>query len=113
MTSSLLTRGDVGIFGVRYASTTTADIITLNIDTRFPIGQSVRLNPRIRIDYRENTMDQSTQWSYRPGLRLQYRWGRHMRLELEAGREFVQREMAIANQDRESYFVNLGYQFFY
>ena len=36
-----------------------------------------------------------------------------MRLELEAGREFVQRDMTLVDQDRESYFVNLGYQFFY
>lgn len=113
VTSSLLTQGDVGILGVRFATTATADIYTFSVDTRFPLGRALRLNPRIRVDYRENTVDQSTQWNYRPGLRLQYRWGRHMRLELEAGREFVQRDMELIDQDRESYFVNLGYQFFY
>ena len=48
-----------------------------------------------------------------PGLRLQYRLGRRMRLEFEAGKQFSVRDMGNSDMDRESYFVNAGYQFFY
>jgi hypothetical protein len=36
-----------------------------------------------------------------------------LRLEFEAGKQFSQRDMELTDLDRESYFVNLGYQFFY
>jgi len=111
--SSLFTEGDVGIVGLRYAVSDTTDVYSINIDTRFPIGRSWRINPRLRVDYREINSDQSTQWIYTPGLRLQYRMGRRVRLQLEAGKQFSQRDMAGTDVDRESYFINAGYQFFY
>lgn len=111
--SSIFTEGDVAIVGTRYAVTDTTDIYSFNIDMRFPIGRSWRINPRLRVDYREINADQTTQWIYTPGLRLQYRLGRKIRLELEAGKQFSVREMANTDLDRESYFVNVGYQFFY
>jgi hypothetical protein len=111
--SSILTEGDVAIVGTRYAVTDTTDIYSFNIDMRFPIGRNWRINPRLRVDYREINTDQTTQWIYTPGLRLQYRMGRKIRLEFEAGKQFSERDMANTDLDRESYFVNVGYQFFY
>jgi hypothetical protein len=111
--SSIFTEGDVGIVGLRYAVSDTTDVYSISIDTRFPIGRSWRINPRLRVDYREISSDQSTQWIYMPGLRLQYRLGRRVRLEFEAGKQYSVREMTGTDVDRESYFVNAGYQFFY
>lgn len=111
--SSLFTERDVTIFGLRFAESGTSDIYTLNIDTRFSIGRSWRVSPRLRVDYREITTDDSEQWIYTPGLRLEYRWGRKVRLELMAGKQFSQRESSSLDQDRESYYVSLGYQLFF
>ena len=111
--SSLFTEGDVGIVGLRYAVSDTTDVYSINLDTRFPIGRSWRINPRLRVDYREIKSDQSTQWIYTPGVRVQYRMGRRLRFELEAGKQYSQRESQTMDVDRESYFVNVGYQFFY
>jgi len=111
--SSLFTEGDVGIVGLRYAVSETTDVYSINMDMRFPLGRAWRINPRVRIDYREINSDQSTQWIYTPGIRVQYRPARRLRLELEAGKQFSQRDMELTNLDRESYFINLGYQFFY
>ncbi len=111
--SSLFTEGDVGIFGVRYAVSETTDVYSTTFDTRFPIGRAWRISPRLRIDYREIKTDQSTQWIYTPGLRVQYRMGRRVRFELQTGKQFSTREMARSDQDRESWFVNAGYQLFF
>ena len=111
--SSLFREGDVGIFSVRYATSNSADVYTLNLDTRFPMGRSWRINPRLRVDYREINSDQSTQWTYTPGLRLQYRLGRRGRIELDAGKRFSSRELEDTNLDQESYFINIGYQLYY
>jgi len=111
--SSLITEGDVGILGLRYAVSDTTDVYSVNMDMRFPVGRTWRINPRLRVDYREINTDQSTQWIYSPGIRVQYRPFRRVRLELEAGKQFSQRDMELTDLDRESYFINLGYQFFY
>jgi tetratricopeptide (TPR) repeat protein len=111
--SSLFTEGDVGILGFRYAVSGTTDVYSTTIDTRFPVGRGWRISPRLRVDYREINTDQSTQWIYTPGLRVQYRMGRHVRFELQTGKQFSTREMARSDQDRESWFVYAGYQLFY
>ena len=111
--TSLFTEGDVGILGLRYASSDSADVYTVNLDARFPIGRSWRINPRLRVDYREINSDQSTQWIYTPGLRLQYRVGRRGRIDFEAGKRFSSRDMAETSLDQESYFINLGYMLYY
>jgi tetratricopeptide (TPR) repeat protein len=111
--SSLFTQGDVGIMGFRYAVTETTDVYSTMLDTRFPIGRKWRISPRLRVDYREIKTDGSVQWIYTPGLRIQFRPGRRMRLEFQGGMQFSTREMATTDQERESWFVNIGYQYFY
>jgi tetratricopeptide (TPR) repeat protein len=101
--SSLFTEGDVGIVGLRYSASDTTDVYSINLDSRFPIGRAWRIN----------RSDQSTQWIYTPALRVQFRPGRHWRFDLEAGKRFSRRDMALAAQDRESNFIYIGYQFFY
>ena len=115
VSSSLFREGDVGILSLRYATSDSADTYTMSLDTRFPIGRKWRINPRLRVDYREVTSDMSTQWTYTPGLRLQYRLGRRGRIELDTGKRFSSRDMINTdlNQDQESYFINLGYQLYY
>ena len=111
--SSLFTEGDVGIFGLRYAVSETTDVYSTTFDTRFPVGRGWRISPRLRVDYREIKTDQSTQWIYTPALRVQYRMGRQLRFELQTGKQFSTREMETTDQDRESWFVNAGYQYFF
>jgi len=111
--TSLLKEGDVGILSLRYASSDSADVYTVNLDSRFPIGRSWRINPRLRVDYREINSDMSTQWIYTPALRLQYRIGRKGRVDFEAGKRFSSRDMADTSFDQESYFINLGYMLYY
>jgi len=108
--SSLIKEGDVTLLGLRYADSENTAVYSIHLDTRFPIGSYFRFNPRLRVDYREIKSDMSTQMIYTPGIRLQYRKDRRFRVELEAGMQFSSRDMANLTEDRESYFVNLGYQ---
>ncbi len=111
--SSLFKEGDVTIFGARYSDSDTTRVISLTVDSRYPIGRTWRLNPRLRVDRRQRLADSSYEWLYTPGLRIQYRRSQKLRIEFEVGKQFAQRETADANLDRESYFINLGYQVFF
>lgn len=111
--SSLLKEGDVSIIGIRYSDSDTTRVTSLTIDSRYPFGRTWRVNPRLRIDRRQGTTDSNSEWLYTPGIRVQYRRSQKFRVELEAGKQFSERDTAIANLDRESYFVNFGYQVFF
>ena len=101
--SALFRQGDVTIFGVRVSETDTSDIYTANLDTRFSFGRAWRVSPRLRVDA-------SSQWTVTPGLRVQYRRSRGLRFDLEAGRQYSDRSMELADQERTSWYVNVGYQ---
>lgn len=108
--SSLIKEGDIAIIGLRYSNTNTADSWALNLNTRYPFTRQLRLNPKMLIDYRENTNSSGNRWRIRPALRMEYRWKRRLYLELEGGAEWANETIAgqmIRNRD---YFISLGYR---
>ena len=111
--SSLLREGDVTILGARYSDSDTARVLSLSLDSRYPVGRAWRINPRLRVDRRERFNEPDYEWLYTPGVRIQYRRSQRLRLELEAGRQFSEREANGFDLDRESYYVNIGYQAFF
>lgn len=111
--SSLLKEGDVSMIGLRMSDSDTTKVISLRLDSRFPIGRTWRINPRLRIDRRQIMSDSSYEWLFTPGLRIQIRRSRKYRITFEAGKQFSQREIGDADMDRESYFINVGYQAFF
>ena len=111
--SSLFKEGDVSIFGLRYSDSDTSKVISLTLDSRFPFGRTWRVNPRLRVDRRETLADSNYEWLYTPVIRIQYRRSQRFRVDLEAGKQFVQRDSGAVNLDRESFFFNIGYQVFF
>ena len=111
--SSLFREGDVIIIGSRYSDSGAAKVTTLTLDGRFPFRSGLRINPRLRVDRRERVALDGYEWFYYSGLRLQYRANRGFRIELEAGKQFSVQDSDVGIDDRESWFVNLGYQLFF
>ncbi|MDH3751415.1 MAG: hypothetical protein OEU40_12535, partial [Gammaproteobacteria bacterium] len=111
--SSLFKEGDVSILGLRYSDSDTSKVMSLTLDSRFPFGKTWRVNPRLRVDRRETLADSSYEWLYTPGIRIQYRRSQRFRVELEAGKQFSQRDSVGVDLDRESFFFNIGYQVFF
>ncbi len=110
---SLLREGDVTIISLRQSNSVTAKVVSMSVDSRYPINRTWRLNPRLRVDRRERMGEADYEWIYTPGIRIQYRRNQKLRIEFEAGKQFAQRDTELLNLDRESYFVNLGYQVFF
>jgi tetratricopeptide (TPR) repeat protein len=107
---SLLKEGDVATLGVRYGDGSSATTTMLMLDNRYPIADRWRLNPRLRLYYREYDTDSSQQWTAAPSMRLFYQFSRRYRLELEGGGEWSTRKLATGNEDTSAYFFYMGYQ---
>ncbi len=108
--SNLFKAGDTSILGARYSDTSTAKIYTLSVDSRYPIIRALRINPRIRLDYRENDNDDSSQWTALPSLRVDYRWRKRYRFEIEGGKEWTTRDFTDQSEDSSSFFLSMGYR---
>jgi len=107
--SSLFTEGDVSIFGLRFSDTDIARVSTLYLDSRYPLTNALRLNPRLAVSLRDIAADNSTETLVSPSLRLLYRFARRYQIELEGGGDIGSRS-GDENSDTTAYFIYAGYR---
>jgi hypothetical protein len=106
--SGLFRSGDVTVFGMRYSDAGTADDVGVRLSTRFPLGSAWKLSPRLNLDYR--WYDDGDQVVVRPSSRLEYRVLRNLQLELDAGGEWLSKEVLDDVEQPWGYFFNVGYR---
>ncbi len=111
--SSLFMENDIAIFGLRYSDLQNVDSYSADLNLRFPITRDLRINPRVRIDYRKNKNDDGDRVNIRPLVRLDYRWKRWLRFELEGGREWINETVIGDSQKSTNYFFSLGARAFF
>ena len=108
--SSLIKEGDITILGLRYSDTNTADSYSFSLNTRYPLTSNLRLNPRFVIDYRSNKDNDGEKTRFRPLIRVEYRWKRRYHFELEGGGEWSNEQFSDLDEDRNGYFLRVGYR---
>ncbi len=108
--NSLLKTGDTGIIGLRFFDTKSSNTTSLSLNSRYPITNQWRINPRFKIDYRETNADDTTQWVYSPEIRTDYRWRKRYRFEFELGGKWSTRELQQGNDDASSFYYSLGFR---
>jgi tetratricopeptide (TPR) repeat protein len=106
----LFGRGDVNTAGLQYQTSDTTDAISLGLSSQFPVGESWRIGPRLRVDQRDFKVDGSQQMMYSPSLRTEFRT-RHWTLEFEGGAEIGSRSLDQSSQDTTRYYMSLGYRY--
>ncbi len=107
--TSLISSGDMSIFGLRYYQGSTATTTSLSMSSRFPLRNGFRIAPRLRLDQREFEFDGSTQWLASPSLRLDWNW-KQTSVEFEAGGEFSSRDRFFDQEKTNRYWLRLGYR---
>jgi hypothetical protein len=110
--NSILADRDVHIVSWRLFDGSASQRTSLRLDSRFNLPNRVRINPRLRYDSRENTVDSKMQRTLRPSLRVDFRWKTHMYFEAELGYEWSERELTeTANETADQAFGSLGYRY--
>jgi len=80
------------------------------LDTRYPLTQNLRLNPKLLVSRREIEVGDATELLVRPGLRVLYRMARHFQFEIEAGGEFGSYDNGAGEtNDSSGYYMYMGY----
>lgn len=119
--SSLFKAGDSVIVGYRHYESGRSDSDTINVDMRYPIGERLRINPRLALTAQDRVSaidGESDEFIINPMLRVLYRGDRRYRIELEVGGQWSDRELpagAISplapdgSIESSSYYLQLGY----
>ena len=108
--TSLMREGDVSILGMRYSEGGSSKSTAVFIDTRYPLTQNLRLNPKLLVSRREIEVGDATELLVRPGLRVLYRMARHFQFEIEAGGEFGSYDNGAGEtNDSSGYYMYMGY----
>jgi hypothetical protein len=106
--SSLFKEGDIGILGLRYADTASANRWVVDINTRYPWSRELRFSPRLRVSYRESKTSDETQISVRPSFRVNYNPRGKLQYEIEFGGEWLQSDSSLGRDTTRGYFINAG-----
>lgn len=116
--SSILKQGDLTMLTLRHDTTRTRDSSMVLVDSRLPIGERLRFNPRISVTQRTDNSTGMEQIIAAPSIRVLYRWKRLM-IDLEGGGRWASRELPPEEWDPftpdgtevlTGGFVNLGYR---
>jgi hypothetical protein len=106
--NNLAQANDLWVLAARYQDSAQANIKSLALAARMPVGGAWRLGPRFRVDWRQSLLDAANETLYVPTLRLDYQHGRSW-LEGEAGAEFGQRDLIADAESSKRYYFGLGY----
>jgi hypothetical protein len=108
--TSLIREGDISILGLRYSEGGSSESTAVFLDTRYPLTQNLRLNPKLLVSHREISAGEATELLVRPGLRVLYHMARHVQFEIEAGGEFGSHDNGGgATNDSSGYYLYMGY----
>jgi hypothetical protein len=101
---------DTMIVSWRYADLTRSTTQSLNGNWRFNINSELRVNPRLRIDYRKSKLNDDERWVYRPYMRVDYRYERWLKFEFDFGYEWLDETFSGLSRQTTGYFINVGYR---
>ena len=108
--NNLLKPGDITVAGVRYSDTTNVNTTTLSLNTRYPITRFWRVNPRVRLDYKDRVTNNSTEWIFVPSLRMDYLLQRKYYFEVEVGGEYSELDGPGLSDTTSTYYFTAGYR---
>jgi len=110
LANGLIMDNDNHTIGIRYNDRDRDRNYTLYLNSRFRIGKSFRINPRLRVDYRSDKQDSDTRTIIRPIMKMDYRVGKWLYLEFEGGWEWRKETFSGIKQTSTGNFVYLGYR---
>ena len=101
-------KNDVTIAGLRYAAMSTGKRYTLNALRQDRLPKKIVLNARLRVDYQQRSND-STILSLRPSVKLNYKYNKTFKFDLELGLDHSIRKHSFDEGNDTKGFLGVGY----
>jgi len=108
--NGLFKAGDTTILSGRFGHTQTARDVQLGINTRYPLTRNWRINPYVQFNRRNDRDDSDQRDVLRAALKMDYRWGRSILLDMQLGYDSTREELGGVSQSSSAFFYYLGYR---
>ncbi len=103
---------DYTTFGFRLSDSSSSEVVSLRLRTRFSGSKGWRYDPRLRLDYRKSKNTSVNQWIFKPTFKLTYKPTVKLTLELILGIEYSNYDLPeLGDHVTNSIFVGYIYQF--
>jgi tetratricopeptide (TPR) repeat protein len=110
--TSLLTSGDLYTLGIRYANRQDSDTYAIDVSTRYPVTDKLRVNPRLLLSYRTGNTIELKEYAILPSVLLNYAVMKDLNLELEVGAKWTTRQEAMGVKSNDTdFFVTAGFRY--
>jgi len=106
--SRLVSDRDISSVGVRYSDTSSYNIYSLDLNTRFLVSRKWRINPKMRLDYRQINRDDADQVRIRPSFTIGYHSEGDAHFEFEGGLDWLPYWLSDIPDTGVDYFLGLG-----
>jgi len=106
------TNEDYTTLGLRLSDTSSSEIISLRARSWFAGVNSLRYDPRLRLDYRKSKTSDIDQWIFKPSFKLTYKPTKNLNLEASVGIEYSNFDLPEFD-DQITYNLLLGYVYRY
>ncbi len=111
MATDVFRAGDMYVAGVRFADRVDSNMYVLDLNSRFPLTQDLRVSPRLRLGYTMGDTTDLREISVLPSILVNYYWTRDFSFEVELGTKWTQREQAGATERETELFVTAGFRY--
>jgi hypothetical protein len=108
--NNLIKKRDTSILSLRYSDTNTNATTQLSMNTRYPVTNNIRVNPKIKFDHREFNQESGDELGISPAIKISYRWRKRYHFELESGGEWSSRQLTNTKDKTVSYYIYMGYR---
>lgn len=109
--TNMIKDGDIYVVGLRYADTFSSNLLLLDAYSRFPVDDSLRVRPRLRLGYRFSSERELEEYLISPSVRANYHLGRNWSFEVDVGAKWISRQQFGLSEREWEYFVTLGYRY--
>ena len=107
--SSIFRSGDFNVLSFNYSNADFSKQSAIGLTTRFQLHGPWRLGPRLTVNHRVISSDNSTETIFVPALLLDYQHGRKL-LQFEGGGQLGKRSTSDLSQTTTRYYVSLAYR---
>ncbi|MEQ1718898.1 MAG: outer membrane protein assembly factor BamD [Hyphomicrobium sp.] len=109
--NGVLTEGDLAVAGFRYADLQHSDLYVLDLSARYPLMDSLKINPRLLLEYRTGKTTDLEAYSLQPSILVDYYVTRDWMFEVEVGARWTdQIENAVEDTTTDLFFT-IGYRY--
>ena len=109
--ANVFTENDYLGLGLRFLDSSSYTSYIADMSLRYPVNDDLRLNPRLRLAYREAKSSDVTQILIMPSLGARYRFTDHWSLEVEGGARFEDITSSAGNSQNAEFLLTAGYRY--